>query len=359
VLRDLPDLRHFVPDVEYDAVISSLGFEKRAPEILTRLAKEGFCSNAKVVLVKYPTNQADNEGNWPLVLAASGRMAGVTPVTYASRTFKNDVSEAIGNALGGSRRRVLWDISTCSSYVFYPTMRALLEKDIDLTIAYCEAESYYPTLEEWEGVNSHAQSETSLYVHAFENAGFQSLGVEDIYPSPLFAEMNAGNTASLLVAIPNFSAMRMNAIVARDQELNKTAEENIIWFIGVPPSGENQWRVDALRKTHNLKNIHADRITTVCTLNYKEIFKALEHTWLENRYQRQMTIANLGSKMQHLGASIFLQLHQEVGLWMAEPHEFRANRFSDGCGSAWQLDVGATRSLKQLLEGYLKFKWKL
>jgi len=180
--------------------------------------------------------------------------------------------------------------------------------------------------------------------------------VDELYAYSPFSEFNAGNKPSLLVAVPNFSAKRMNAIVQIDKEQNKTAYGNIIWIIGEPPAKKNAWRIEATRRTNNIFNA---KFRIVSTIEYQKMILELEDIWANNKYNYHMTIGSLGSKMQHLGTFIFLTLHQEVGLWLAEPKEFNANRFSIGYGPLWQLSFGKTNTLRKILERYSTFKWQL
>jgi hypothetical protein len=196
-----------------------------------------------------------------------------------------------------------------------------------------------------------------MFIESFENAEFQTIGVDDVYPSPLFSEMNPGNRPSVFVGVPNFSAGRMNALVTRDQEMNKTSDS--YWVIGEPPSPNNDWRIEAIRRTNNLAGVHPSRLRLVSTLQYKEMLKALEDIWLETRHNYYLSIGTLGSKMQHVGTYFFLCLHRDASLLLTEPKSFRTTKYSSGVGQAWKIDLGDTRKLREALDSYMTFRWKL
>ena len=358
ILKALPEINHFDETKEWDLIICTLGFEDITHTILDRLVAKGKTKHTSLLLIRYPTNEKDNTANEIFFVRAAEEMVGFHQITYSRKEYSDLLSRTLDAWYPLKRLKVLFDISSCSSYVFYPTINTLLDRNVLLTVGYTEAEIYYPTREEWSGVANHAQIEENLFVESFENATFQSLGVDDIYPLPLFSEMNPGNRQGVLIAVPNFSVMRMNAIRTRDRETNNTPFEAVYWIIGAPPGEQNQWRLEAIKTTNGLTDPSNVKVIHVSTFDYKDILKCLENIWHDNRYTSYLSVGPLGSKMQHVGTYIFLYLHRDVGLWLAEPREFRARRFSTGCASIWQIAFGDTIVLKALLDGYMTFTWK-
>lgn len=359
ILGNLPEIEPFNIDRQVDLFISTLGFEDRTHSIIDKLVATGKMHKKPILLIEYPTNKEDNMKNYTFFEKAAKAMESpLISLTYSRKDFTQKLGHQLDKILI-KKSHIVFDISSCSSYVFYPIMKALYNLDIDLRIVYSEAEKYYPTFEEWNEVNKTAESEKSLFVESFENANFQSAGVDDIYAYNIFSEINPGNKPCILIAVPNFSCQRMNAIIARDNELNKTKYEDIMWFIGKPPGEHNAWRIEAVMKTNNLYNKPTTKITSVSTLHYKEMIKALEDVWSDVKYKYHLTLGTIGSKNQHLGTFFFLALHQDVGLWLAEPKEFRASRFSEGAGTCWQINLGLMTDVRQSLERYLTFRWKL
>jgi hypothetical protein len=364
--RDLPDILTKLPNTlrfdaaqVWDVVICTLGFEDRSHAIIDQIVSTGSAARTILVLVRYPTNEIDNSANENFFVAAAQKMAGFYQITYTRREFAGSLTKTLNAIPFLDQANVLFDISSCSSYVFYPTINALIQRDINLTIGYVEADVYYPTKEEWSDIAGRSREENNLFVQSFENAGFQSLGVDDIYSHSIFSEMNPGSRPGLLIAVPNFSVMRMNAIKTRDRETNNTPYDGVYWVIGTPPGDQNKWRIEAMKSTHSLDHVANALIAHVSTFDYKEMLKTLENIWYEYRYKFYLSIGPLGSKMQHLGTFLFLYLHKDVGLWLAEPKEFRAGRFSTGCGSSWQTDFGNTKAVRELLDTYMTFEWKL
>lgn len=358
VLEKLPEAELFKPEdmQSVDLVICTLGFEDRTSGLVTRLSGVDWLSGAVLLMISYPTNKNENSAHLDEFRKVGERMKKFWEVHYSRSTFQADLAKILD--MIPAEGRVLFDVSTCSSYVFYPAMRSLSTRNFNLTVGYAEANVYCPTEEEWLKVEESAGREGSLFVRAFEDADFQSSGVEDVYTYAPFSEMNSGNRASSLVAVPNFNPSRMNSMVSRDRDINKTAFKDIVWILGEPPSSRNNWRVEAIRRTNSLENVDASNLLSSSTLSYKEMIKSLESIWQARRYSHQISIASLGSKMQHLGTFIFLMLHQEVGLWLAEPAQFRAARFSEGVGSIWCVQLGHLSQLKAVLSLYMTFQWR-
>ncbi len=172
--------------------------------------------------------------------------------------------------------------------------------------------------------------------------------------------MNPGNKPSALVAVPNFNAIRMNAIIARDRDLNKTEFENIIWILGNPPAAENRWRIEAVKRTNDVEQVEGTgNVFLASTIDYREMLTVLENVWLQRRYKLHLSLGSLGSKMQHLGSFLFLLLHQEIAVWLAEPIKFHADRFSEGIGKVWLVDLGSLCLLRERFKAYRKFEWEL
>ena len=354
----MPDAEKLKLEDPIDLFIATLGFEDRSHTIIDIIADSKLTTNSHLLLIKYPTNEEDNNKNLEFFENAVKSMSGFREILFSRTEYRQNISESLEDLLDRDGLRVVFDISTCSSYVFYPTMVELLRRNIDLTIMYSEADTYFPTQDEWEKVAEEAKKEQSLFIESFDNASFQSSGVDDVYPYAPFAEFNPGNRPSILVAIPNFSSSRMSTIIARNRELNKTSSENISWLIGEPPAHHNKWRLNAVTVTNNLISSDNTNIQAVCTLKYKDTLVTLENIWSEKKYDYHMTIGSLGSKMQHLGTFFFLALHKDIGLWLAEPKEFNAKRFSRGQGDAWQIKFGSVPRLMQVLKQYMTFKWE-
>ena len=357
ILNVLPDAITLNKDCESDLIICTLGFEERTHAVIDELLSLNPKKHKKILLVKYQTNKEDNEINHAFFLTAKDKGLEIIEIEYSRNNFYNNFSDLL-TKLNINNSNVIFDISTCSSYLFYPIIKSLIDYDIKLTIAYADADIYFPTLEEWKKVEEKAINENQLFVKSWDDADFQSIGVDDIYNSNLFSEMNPGNKPSILFAIPNFNSIRMQSIKEKDLELNKTESKNIKWLIGMPPKTENKWRAEAILKTNTLEGIDTNNLEYISTLDYKEIIKTLESHWMTNKYSYHISIGSLGSKMQHLGIFFFVLLHQDVGLWLAEPVEFKAKTYSKGVCNLYEIDFGFTKYIREKLSTYRQYVWE-
>ncbi len=347
ILGHLPKRIHLDNSKEIDILICTLGFEDRTSTILDALQLKG----KDVLLVKYPTNIPDNEINLSkFETLCEETNCRLKTLEYNNRSFL-DAFLAYLNEIKISNKRVGFDISTCSSYLFYPIMKVLISQDISLRILYCEANKYFPTEDEWIAIREEAKKGGDLFSETYENANFLSKGIDQVYSSPMFYEMNPGKLPAAIIAIPNFSAERMKSLLEKDHEVNNTPAEDIHWVIGVSPIPKNKWRRDALIETNRLQN--RDDKHYVSTMEYEEIMVSLEDVWNRVKDKKYLSIGSLGSKFQHLGTYFFLSIHQDIGLWLVEPKEFKAGRWSSGIGSFHEVDFGETSKVRELLASYM------
>jgi hypothetical protein len=357
ILDILPDMTAFDNSAVSDFIICTLGFEDRTHKILDELLSNPH-NHKNLILVKYPTNQYDNEKNRLFFERAKLKLKNIYEVEYERSTFYNRFLSLLKD-LCSDNSNIIFDISTCSSYLFYPIFKSLIDLDISLKITYCEANIYYPSKSQWEEVEDRARRENTLFIKSWDEADFQSIGVDDVYYSNLFYDMNPENKSSTLIAIPNFNSIRMQTIREKDFEINKTEPNDIIWLVGVPPDEANTWRTNAMKKTNLLESVAPRNLQHVSTLYYKETINTLEEVWENNKYTTHISVGSLGSKMQHLGTFIFIYLHPDVGLWLAEPKEFKAKVYSEGTGRMYQIYFESTKELRNQLSKYMKFEWQL
>jgi len=357
VLSGLPRAVPFEPTAcHVDVLFATLGFEDRTHAVIDSMFHEGIETSVVLVLITYPTNEEDNKKNLIHFEKYRRHIKAFVEIKYSRASFQAEVAKTVRDFCNVDSS-VLLDISTTSSYVFYPLFHELLKSDINLKVVYTEAVEYFPSQEEWKGVEESAKVERTLFTSVFEQANFLSVGVDDVYSLNLFSEMNPGNRPSAIVLLPSFSAIRINSIRAKDQDLNKTSNLNTYWLIGSPPAEKNKWRIEAVKKTNSVELSHPDHIKYVSTLDYTDATMQLEHIWLDIKYDSYLSIGTLGSKMQHLGTYLFLYMHQDIGIWVSEPTQFKAKSYTSGIGQAWEVNFASTSKILKVLDDYQQFEW--
>ncbi|MYB36500.1 MAG: hypothetical protein F4Y26_03725, partial [Gammaproteobacteria bacterium] len=150
VLADLP------PHVEStgcdmgptDLLIVAAGFEERAQAILR---SEWWPHPRETVIVEYPTNYEDNLTTKAAFEAAS---KSTTILHYSKMSFVDKCRSIFIERAGLPDHRIVVDISGMSSYVFFTIMGTLVRfcEGARVTVFYAEAEEYFPTEAEMEGL---------------------------------------------------------------------------------------------------------------------------------------------------------------------------------------------------------------
>lgn len=347
VLRKLPELVPWrvslLESESIDLFICCAGFEDRASAFVDELGKT---RSIRQLVITYPTNVSENRD--------LGLDAPI--VTYSLHSFLKDAKAALAEISQVSRPRIIVDLSSMASYVFYRLITAIedVASSARIGFVYAEAERYAPSQEEWKTFYESVSDD--MLAEAYEESHFQSHGIGDTYESDVFPGRNTGPLPTLIVAIPNFSLHRMKSMLAYADSHYGVPSENIRWLLGQPPNRkENGWRFHA---TANLYNVR-EKAIPASSLNYREVFQQLAGIWEETHSTQHIVIANLGSKMQHLGSLLFLKMHPECGLILSEPLEYDSSRYSFGIGAKWWLDFGNLDELRRSLMSYgtLQFVW--
>lgn len=355
----LPDLVPFNVDALGDMgaayLICCRGFEERSFAV-----QEDFHTStlSGLLVVSYPTNEEDNVSSEQAFsrLQANSNLS----VLYERGTFLTQVREAVRAWENDSTTTVIVDLSGMASYIVPRVLWAVWQElpKARCAIYYAEANTYHPTQDEWNEFFSGVEDpdDNLSIAEQYEQTYFQTRGVGTIAECEVFPGHNAGPLATQLVAVPSFSFQRVKSMVAHVESQYNADCERVRWFLGQPPDkAKNGWRFDALAKLYNVKT----RGVAVSTRDYRDVIQKLDAVWEEQFTERHLVIADLGSKLQHVGIFLFLQMHPECGLVLSEPEHYIADRYSLGVGPKWWLDLGEIHSLQTLLasRGSLQFRW--
>lgn len=356
IVGALPDYRPWSDSYGSEAalLVVAAGFEERARAILQG---EWWPEPGRLVVVEYPTNYEENRETR---VAFENRHENATVIRYTKSSFVEDWRSYLNNNEGFSGKHIVVDVSGMSSYVFFGLMEGIFDICVNatLTIFYAEAEEYFPTKDDLDGLDKALGSAKDLLEKAeiFEKRNFQSRGIGSVYESEIFSGKNIGELPTRLVVVPNFSRDRTETMIARATALYNARRDEIVWLLGRPPNTDkNGWRLDGIGRLYFSDN----RGIPISTLDYKDAARKLGDLWDNFEGTHHMLIVTLGSKMQHLGTFLFLKAHWDVGLFLSEPGEFVASRFSRGIGQAWTVHLGLVDDIRQLLRGCrrLTFEW--
>jgi len=330
-------------NVSYDFFLCALGFEERTlsiPENLAILAnEENFtCNNA--IYFTYATSTTDNAFNEPRLKAALESFKDNHGSNIQSQNMfcdEEQFSLTLLNLLKarilekGQDIKIILDISVCSSKLILSLFKLLFElRQVDLLVLYTEAKVYYPLYEEF------IEDKTKLLADSDLST---TNGYEDIINSNEYSE-GAKESSDLVIAFAPFKVGRINKIVSDiDESILLNNDNRLIWIIGEPNFEKDE---DKVNRKQMLKEINGiielkENIYDVSTLDYKETLHRLELIY-QNNLNYHINIADLGSKMQTIGISIFYHIRPDVSVYYALPLVYNSSRYSHGAKCHWKID---------------------
>lgn len=354
ILADFNDRTAFNADTprEADVFISTMGFEEdRSAALFKSMVESHRLKNAICIIIEYPTNTDDNEKAKPLFEKCRKNVKSLEYIPYA----REKIGEEISAIIPAKTKHIVVDISTMSSYVFYPLFYKLINSfgPSSLSVIYAEAKVYQPTFEEWIDFIKEIKKKKAEAKDIFEDweiKYFQTTEIDTIYSSDIMSGTNPDPLPERLIAIPNFASVRMRTFCNHLRD-NPISNKNHIWIFGRPPGTDKKWRLKALRELYK-EFYQLNEIYEACTIDYKDIWLRLENIWEKEHLDYHLNVATLGSKMQHLGTLFFLLMHKEITLLLSEPKEYIAKSYSEGLGSAWVISLGNIDRLKMGIDSY-------
>lgn len=359
IISELPDWTPFVAPEDVSLFVGTIGFEERSPHCFKSWASATKVPNSRALMVEYTTNVEDNEKRRrEFVKYANKWNIQMDFVEYARPALFGEVERALRDI--DSEEIVLLDISSVSSYVFFPLAQALCNAlpQSCLRICYAEASKYYPTQREWNDLLKKTRAKDTLErARLLDESNFHSRGVDFVYESSVFPGANPDNLPVRIICVPNFSFERVNQMRSYLNRRYSIAPNSYDWIFGVPPDEtKNGWRTTALQELYRLED---EAVRVASTLKYKDILLTLHRIWKENVYTNTLMVSTVGSKPQHLGTLLFLNMHREVGLVLSEPVRFSASRYSEGVGNVWQVQFGKIEHLLESLRNWnrINFDW--
>ena len=354
ILNNLPDIipldceKEFL-DKEYDIFFCPLGFEDRCLTIPEKLAEvKGFRCKESLIF-EYSTNLEDNEVNKPRLIDAIKKFSNDWKfIQCDTDDFTNELREYLNRLVRNKNNpNVIFDISASSSKLLLSVMKVLLEYDISLHIVYSEALIYHPTWEEYKKEPKKWTTEEGFGI---------TQGVGKVIPSPEYPGARRENP-DMVIVFTTFKPERIKAIITNiDETLLIRPNKRIIWIVGDPHMDE-----DNKKKRKNITREIIRQIlkevpssykpyeVEVCTFNYKETLKALEHIYINKELEYHINICALGSKMQSLGISLFCFIRPDISVYFALPQKFNPNQYSEGCRDTWQIGFGCLINIKSIL----------
>jgi len=308
--------------------VCAAGFEDRTMAIPGKLAGEGVRFR-RVFMLTYEDPE-DKEA----LAANAGRLSElheitsllsdekVEPIPYAladpaaNRDRISDLSETAKQTAS----KVKIDVSSMTSLCIVNVIRALRDKELDITLYYGEAAEYYPKL--WE-----------VRAHTPEDVDTQQ-GIREVIWLPEYMGEHDPSYPSILITFLGFAPIRIAGLYHRIEPQTR------IGIIGMPPRHDRHWRADYSAERHGfLFNSPNSEVYWSSTLHYKEILALLEVLWSRFSRNANVIIAPLGSKLQTVAAMLHADAHRDVQLVFSAPVRYNPTRYSRGTGPLWQLQL--------------------
>lgn len=345
-ISELPDIKpldcqtSFV-EKEYDIFICALGFEDRCVEIPKKLADIGSFKCKHTYYFEYPTNKDDNEKNKTVLFEALTKFSSnYSHIKYSDKHISNELREELIQITKISNNpKIIFDISSCSSFLILSTLKVLFEFDILLNIIYSEAAAYHPTNEEY---SENPEKWTT------EDFGL-SYGVDDIFANPEHCG-TPKESPNFVIVFPAFKRERTRKIIIDiDESLSFDDEKRIYWLVGKPHMDEDlqKRRIEIIREINAIEDKSNSK--EVCTFDYKETLRSLDQLYEKHYLDFHLNISAQGSKMQSVGMAIFAYIRPDISIYHAIPRKYNPTKYTKGCKAFYQINFGDLKAIKNLL----------
>lgn len=326
---------------EYDLFICALGFEDRSLGIPKKLADANSIKFKHAYYFDYPTNRNDNDVNKADLFDALSKISNdYSSINYSDKHISKELREKlIQTAKLTEKPNIIFDISSCSSFLILSTLKVLFEFDILLNVVYSEAEVYHPTNEEYlEDPEKWTTEDFGL-----------SHGVDDIFANPEYCGAPKQNP-NIVIVFPAFKRERTRKIIIDiDESLSFDDEKRVYWLVGKPhmDAAIKRRRIEIIREINGIEIKKNYR--EVCTLDYKETLRNLDQLYEKHYLDSHLNISAQGSKMQSVGLAIFAYIRPDISIYHAIPKKYNPKKYTDGCKAFWQINFGDLQTIKNLL----------
>lgn len=347
-----------------DIFLAANGFEDRSLAVPEMLANTSRHFKAACYF-EYDRNFEDNAKNRDKLLCHLSRITddhSAIDSALPDGAFDQVMEGILAETSSKGTVSVLFDVSGATSRLIMRVIRVLFgladraDVDIELTLAYAQAESYFPTKEEALG----------MIRNSTQDQGFNpiTLGLDYEADELTYLVEHPGQHIETLpehaVVLCGFNADRVRASLDKiDTAFNIDAPHpRVSYVVGEPPGEDDKWRRQAMLDINSagLTNGAIDPSVT-STLHYLETLLLLEKIYESIFGIERITVIPFGSKMQTVAVSIFCELHPDVRVQILAPARYNGTHYSRGVRTLYELPFGSLaylsaelRSIGALLE---------
>jgi hypothetical protein len=309
-----------------DVVIVAAGFEDRAMRVLQLVTNEA--KKIKIIVIEFLPFNSSNKLK-EILQTCENHLGFIDHIVY-DRENPTGIGEVILNCISNVSGRIFIDISAMPRLLIVQLIVAIGQSPHTLhktSIAYCEAEVYYPRQEEYEAPKPELVETNQLY-----RENFISAGVFEVIIVPELSSIASQGQPTRLVAMPSFNS---------DQLVSLRAELQPAYFSivhGIPPYPEYQWRVDAIKRINSTENIPDREDVDISTLDYREMLQFLIKVYDDRELLERIIIAPIGSKMQAVAIGLFRVYMNDVQIAYPTPSIF-SPEYTSGSRACYRLDL--------------------
>jgi hypothetical protein len=332
------------------AFIGAAGFEERCTRALIQSVKR----IKRAFILHYSHNESDNKPQEDGFSAVLKDRSIPFVTSKVGPSLNVSLSEWLSNI---TEEHIAIDISSMASFAIYPVLQSVFREcqDKKLTIFYTSAEHYQPEKHEFEVFYGDMISgEHHLRPEICAKYNIQSAGVNKNYLYDIY-QCTRDNRPGHAIILPNFSYDRVTGMMACCYSLG-VSEPDVSFIIGSPAREEHRWITAALERLYSCP---AGSVKNAGSVDYKMVMVHLREIWENTKDEKNLFIADLGSKAHHLGVFFFLLTHRDVGLVLSEPRKFSGASYSKGFTATQRLELGTLSALQKELSSWrtLKFAW--
>jgi hypothetical protein len=319
-----------------------MGFEDRTTGVARSLVEKGVRVSNAVIFefdMYYEANEkshSEYDRLIPSLTSGIPQRPMNAPIAALDTMFPERLSDLLRTLDRTPSPRIIFDITSCPSLILAETLRILLNRPCDLTLLYSEAETYFPTYEEWES------GQVKPIGNRVEGP---FAGVRFVAKPPILQADDIGELPVLLILFPTFNRERADGVLS---DLDPAAR---IWIFGEPHLPENGYRIEMGKWFAAPVMTPGDPWALLTTFDYRQTMLALSTIYSQYRFKNRIVIMQHGSKLQNIGTGLFATVHQ-ISMVFAMPKKYDTNRYSRGCGDVWALPLGNTETLTSTLKTF-------
>lgn len=327
----LPQIKLF-EDIEIDGpvcLIGAVGFEDRSIAIFEELSDSQTTAIDSAIGIKYKPFKPNNKARQ---FKQGLEKIGVGDDCYQDLIYDRYDPEAFEQSFNDlleeiSIGDVLLDISGMSKFLIMITIHHLAENDINLTIFYAEADTYYPIESKFEERKCQTDDPD-------ETPAFLTEGIYDIVISRSLSSTAKSNQPMVAIVFPTFNYRDMMAMA------NEISPHQIVSIIGTPRLEKNKWRKDAIPWINrNVYSYLEVREEYASTFEYIDTIRLLEKLYAEYATHNRILLAPTGSKLQTVASSIFRRSHSDIQVVYPAVKDYK-DEYSEGWREPWGISFG-------------------